>query len=397
MDLQHCWPVTIDLFATVLNYHLPVYFLLLNDPMAAGTDAFLHQWDHLQACAFPPFSLICQVLSKLQSSQGTLLTLMALSGLRRSGIRTFCVCRGSSCCPAFMSQSAQTAPCPSSAPEPPYATASYVETVECFVRHLGLSRRVARQLSLCLRPSSRKLYQHRWEVYRCWFADRGHSVSSLSIAKVIDFLLFLQKDRHLSVPSIRGFRSPLSFLRGSSFELLSSCSLRQLTLKVLFLLSLATAKRVGKLQALSHCVAFRGSDLSLSCLPEFVAKTESVRNPLPRSFLVKSLEGFLEGMPEERSLCPVHAVRIYLEHTSSLSPHLRSLFVSPSNSSRPLSKNALYFFLWRVILDAVAVADYSMSCTHSVRGVATSAAFLRNRSVSKVLEAASWRSNPVFA
>ena len=34
---------------------------------------------------------------------------------------------------------------------------------------------------------------------------------------------------------------------------------------------------------------------------------------------------------------------------------------------------------------------------HSIRGVATSALYLRNWSVSKVLEAATWRSNPFFA
>ena len=34
---------------------------------------------------------------------------------------------------------------------------------------------------------------------------------------------------------------------------------------------------------------------------------------------------------------------------------------------------------------------------HNIRSVATSVAFLRNWSVSKVLEAATWRSNSVFA
>ena len=33
---------------------------------------------------------------------------------------------------------------------------------------------------------------------------------------------------------------------------------------------------------------------------------------------------------------------------------------------------------------------------HSIRGVSTSAAFLQNWSVSKVLEAATWKSNSVF-
>ena len=41
-------------------------------------------------------------------------------------------------------------------------------------------------------------------------------------------------------------------------------------MKVLFLLSLATAQRIGELQAISFRVAFQG-DLSLFFLPEFVA------------------------------------------------------------------------------------------------------------------------------
>ena len=53
-------------------------------------------------------------------------------------------------------------------------------------------------------------------------------------------------------------------LAGSSFEPLLSCSLRSLIMKVLFLLSLATAKRVSGLQALSYDVAFQGPDMSLS-------------------------------------------------------------------------------------------------------------------------------------
>ena len=43
-------------------------------------------------------------------------------------------------------------------------------------------------------------------------------------------------------------------------------------MKVSFLLALATAKRVGELQALSCRVAYHGPDLSLAYLPEFVAK-----------------------------------------------------------------------------------------------------------------------------
>ena len=78
----------------------------------------------------------------------------------------------------------------------------------------------------------------------------------------------------------------LSFLRGSPFEPLDSCSLRDLTRKTLFLLSLATARRVGELQAVSSAVSSSGGDLFLSYLPEFRAKSESSSNPLLRSFLL---------------------------------------------------------------------------------------------------------------
>ena len=76
-ELVARWPVTVDLFATALNYWLPVYFSPLSDPMAAGTGAFFQDWDGRQAFAFPPFVLIRQVLNKLTSSTGTHLTLFA--------------------------------------------------------------------------------------------------------------------------------------------------------------------------------------------------------------------------------------------------------------------------------------------------------------------------------
>ena len=76
----------------------------------------------------------------------------------------------------------------------------------------------------------------------------------------------------------------LDHRRGSFYEPLASTPLKVLSM-TLFLLSLAKAKRVGKLQTLSCRVAFKGSDISLSYLPGFVAKTKSEKNLLPHSFL----------------------------------------------------------------------------------------------------------------
>ena len=199
-------------------------------------------------------------------------------------------------------------------------------------------------------------------------------------------------------PPLRDLVKVLTFPCGPTFEPLSSQPLRVVTVKVMFLLALATAKRVGELQAISFHVAFRGDDLSLSYLPEFAAKTESEKNPIPHSFVVRSMSQFVGDLPEERLLCPVCAVRVYLDLTSSISLHPRSLFVSPRRPSHSLSKNTLSFFLRRVIMDADTLWEgSSVTLAHSIRGVATCVAFLRDWSVSKVLEAATWRSNLVFA
>ena len=48
-ELFHLWTVTVDLFATSLNHQLQVYFSPMADPQAAGIDAMLQSWDHLQA------------------------------------------------------------------------------------------------------------------------------------------------------------------------------------------------------------------------------------------------------------------------------------------------------------------------------------------------------------
>ena len=198
----------------------------------------------------------------------------------------------------------------------------------------------------------------------------------------------------------------LWFLRGPPFEPLASTSLRSLTQKVLFLVSLATARRVGELQAVSWEVSFSGSDAYLSYLPEFRATTDSAVNPLPLSFCVRSLAVFVGDLPDELLLCPVRALHLYLSHTASVSPRPRSLFLSLRSPSPSLSKNALSFFLRDVISSAYSSSSSttpsasdsssapSSSRAHSVRRVAASWAFARNASLSSILAAASWSSPP---
>ena len=168
--------------------------------------------------------------------------------------------------------------------------------------------------------------------------------------------------------------------------------------KVLFLVALATAERIGELQAASRAVSFVRSDVCLSYVPECVAKTESFSNLLPRSFLVASLSDLGAGLDDELLLFPVRALHIYLDRTSSFSPLPRCLFLSPRRPSRALSKKAISFFLHEVIHGAGAGRPEVGSVrAHSISSISTSATFHQNWSVASVLESSTWRSNSVFA
>ena len=326
----------------------------------------------------------------------------------------------------------------SSLPGSPSAQASCLATLQRFTRAAGFSSAVAEQSSLARRPSSRAVYQVRWSIYRSWCHDNGHSVSRPTLAKVADFLYWLRYTRGLSVSSLRGYRSVLSavfrfhlpslssdpvirdllrsfrlssaervlrppawdlskvltYLVSPAFEPLSQASFRALTLKTLFLLALATAKRVGELQALSSIVTFVGGDACLSYIPQFVAKSESLTRSIPRSFLVKSLADFAAGLDTDLLLCPVRALRCIC-----FGPGLCLLVaIAFSCHLGAMSKNAVSFFLREVISAAGAARPHVGSLrAHEVRSVSTSVAFHRNWSVSSVLESATWASSSVFS
>ena len=137
------------------------------------------------------------------------------------------------------------------------------------------------------------------------------------------------------------------FLNSSEFEPLSEASLRALSQKTLFRVALATAKRVGELQALSSVVTFVQSDACLSYVPQFVAKSKSLTRSIPRSFLVKSLSDFVAGLDDDLLLCPVRDLRIYLDGIRSVASVRHRLFISSRRPSRSMSKNAVSFFCAR--------------------------------------------------
>ena len=65
-------------------------------------------------------------------------------------------------------------------------------------------------------------------------------------------------------------------------------------------------------------------------------------NPLPRSVIVQSLVDFVGDLPEP-VLCPVSTVRYLRRAARSVEFTPSRLFVSPSDTTRSMSKNAMSF------------------------------------------------------
>ena len=264
---------------------------------------------------------------------------------------------------------------------------------------------------------------------------------------IADFLTYLRDRRALALPTIKGFRSALSpiwkeagvdvdaseaiarlfksfqvevpkkqlkappwdinivlsALKSAPFEPLDSCAMKWLTMKTLFLVALGTANRIGEIQALSKVVP-HGQDwdsMTLAFLPEFRAKTETADRKVPREFPVKALINFTDE-EEDLLMCPVRAIRTYLERTKSIPDRPRNLFVAPSNPEQPISKNACSWFLRQTIKMAYEKAtDETMALArvkaHDIRAVASSILFNINHSITEVLDLGIWRSNTVFA
>ena len=206
----------------------------------------------------------------------------------------------------------------------------------------------------------------------------------------MDFLIHLHHDKGLSVSAVKGYSSALnsvlalkgrdlassreitmllhSFSRsvnpvelcppawdvalvlqsltGAPYEPLRTCDERFLAQKTLFLLALASAKRIGELHALSYNVShIRGwAEVSFSIVPGFVPKTQDPSSLAPR------LEGFsVPALPNARNnrngrlLCPVRAVRCYLDRTAAHRPLCERLFVTAGRSKKEISKTTVSF------------------------------------------------------
>ena len=197
----------------------------------------------------------------------------------------------------------------------------------------------------------------------------------------MDFLIHLRQDKGLSVSAVKGYclalnsvlalkgrdlatsreittllrsfarsvnpvelRQPawdvslvLQSLTGAPYEPLRTCEERFLAQKTLFLLALASAKRIGELHALSYRVSHTRDwgEVYFAFVTGFVAKTQDPSSLAPRfeGFSVPALTNARKNR-NGRLLCPVRAVKVYLDRTAPHRPRCLSGCLSPQGVAR---------------------------------------------------------------
>ena len=263
----------------------------------------------------------------------------------------------------------------------------------------------------------------------------------------MDFLIHLRQDKGLSVSAVKGYCSALnsvlalkgrdlaasreittllrSFARsvnpvelrppawdvslvlqsltGAPYEPLRTCEGRFLAQKTLFLLALASAKRIGELHSLSYRVSHTRNwgEVSFAFVTGFVAKTQDP------SSLASRFEGFsvpaLTNARKNRNgrlLCPVRAVKVYLDRTAPHRPRCERLFVTAGRSKKEISKTTVSFWLRKTISRAYELSGTALPVpaprARETRGIAPSILFRKNFAVDQVLKAGTWRRHTTF-
>ncbi len=152
-----------------------------------------------------------------------------------------------------------------------------------------------------------------------WVGAKAVSLHPQSVCRTLKVYVRLNPPRPHLVPSW-DLPSVLTALKEEPFEPLQSVELKFLSLKTVLLTALASVKRVGDLQAFSvddSCLEFGPADshVVLRPRPGYVPKVPTT----PFRDQVVNLQALPreEADPAIALLCPVRALRIYVDRTQS--------------------------------------------------------------------------------
>ena len=309
---------------------------------------------------------------------------------------------------------------------------------------LGASRHVLDLVSKSHRSGTNAVYSSHWKRWLHWCTSYSISPSDPSEVDLANFLAYLSQEHNLSPSSLRVYRAAisttlrqlgapsfsdnallrdvirgasmakaqvprrlpswdlflvLSSLRESPYEPLDLADLKDLTLKTVFLIALASGRRASEichLSGLSRDVAReQDGSFSLRFLPEFVAKNQAPSDPSP----VIRILPLTDVDDLDRKLCPVRSLKHYVSSTREIRKAQRKLFISYNPSyPKDITSASISRWLRCTIKNAYEHMSLDVVSTraHEVRAWASSAAFAHSWSLKDVMAAAYWRSESSF-
>ena len=320
------------------------------------------------------------------------------------------------------------------------------------IKEQGFSEAVAAQIEAPQRGSTRSVYEAKWTIFTKWCLSNQVDFRAPPLKAIADFLLHLFQDRKLQPGTIDGYRSAIADKLGNSpinvgkdenltrlldsfhgdrpkgrrgipswklslvlhqltkapFEPLKEASLKHLTFKTVFLLALGSGKRTSEIHAWLHKNIRHQSDwskVSLYPSPSFLFKNQLAKEgpdsvaPLVIPALAPTLDKSLKG---DRSLCPVRALRYYLDRTSDLRQNKELVFVSfKKGFDKDISPATIPSWIKQTVILCYELSDQEALTlhqvkAHDVRAFAASKVFQSGVSLEQILSVCHWKSHNTF-
>ena len=320
------------------------------------------------------------------------------------------------------------------------------------IKEQGFSEAVAARIEAPQRRSTRSVYEAKWTIFTKWCLSNQVDFRAPPLKAIADFLLHLFQDKKLQPGTIDGYRSAIADKLGNStinvskdenltrlldsfhrdrpkgrrgipswnlslvlhqltkapFEPLKESSLKHLTFKTVFLLALGSGKRRSEIHAWLHKNIRHQSDwskVSLYPSPSFLSKNQLAKEgpdrvaPVVIPALAPSLDRSLKG---DRSLCPVRALRYYLDRTADLRQNKELVFVSfKKGFDKDISPATISSWIKQTVVLCYELSDQEALTlhqvkAHDVRAFAASKAFQSGISLDQILSACHWKSHNTF-
>ena len=320
------------------------------------------------------------------------------------------------------------------------------------IKEQGFSEAVAARIEAPQRRSTRSVYEAKWAIFTKWCLTNQVDFRAPPVKSVADFLMYLFEDKKLQPSTIDGYRSAIADKLGNTainiskddnltrllesfhrdrpkgrrgipswnlslvlhqltkapFEPLREASLKHLTFKTVFLLALGSGKRRSEIHAWQHQNIRHQSDwskVSLFPSPSFLSKNQLAKEG-PQSVapvVIPALAPTLDkSLKSDRSLCPVRALRYYLDRTSDLRQHQQLVFVSfKKGFDKDISPATISSWIKQTVILCYELSDHQAHTlhqvkAHDVRAFAASKAFQSGVSLEQILAACHWKSHNTF-